>query len=61
MAGELAGWQIALAIALTPGVALGLHLSRYLHAWLDAGWLRPAVLGLFALAGLGVLLRGAFG
>jgi len=61
VAGELAGWQIALAIALTPGVALGLHLSRYLHAWLDAGWLRPAVLGLCALAGLGVLLRGAFG
>ena len=57
-AGQVAGWQWLLAIALTPGVALGLYASRFLHGWLDAGWLRPCVLVFATIAGIGVLLRG---
>jgi uncharacterized membrane protein YfcA len=44
--------------AMMPAVLLGLFVSRFAHAWLDAGWLRPCVLGFSALAGIGVVIRG---
>lgn len=58
IAGEVECWHWALGIALTPGVMLGLYASRSLHNWLDAGWLRPCVVGFAIVAGLGVLLNG---
>jgi uncharacterized protein len=58
VAGEV-GWDhIALALALTPAVASGLLLSRLLGHRIDAGWLRPAVLVVAAVAGAATLLRG---
>jgi len=44
--------------SMVPAVLLGLSTSRFVHGWLDAGWLRPCVLGFSALAGLGVVVRG---
>lgn len=57
-AGEVSTFHWRMGALLVPPVLLGLFASRYLHAWLDAGWLRPAVLGFSALAGVGVVLRG---
>lgn len=51
-------WHWGLGFALTPAVALGLVASRGLHARVDAGWLRPCVVGLACLAGLAVMVRG---
>jgi uncharacterized membrane protein YfcA len=58
LAGEVALWQVWLGIALMPGIGLGLWASRFLHGWLDAGWLRPCVLVFAAGSGLLVLWRG---
>ena len=58
LAGQVAAWHWALGLALMPGVGIGLYASAWLHDWLDAGWLRPCVLGLAALCGLGVLIHG---
>lgn len=57
-AGHVARWHFLLGLALTPAVAIGLIASRVFHARVDAGWLRPCVVGLASLAGLGVMLRG---
>lgn len=57
-AGEVRGFHIVFAGAIVPAVLAGLLASRFLHRSLDAGWLRPCVLGFAALAGLGVLARG---
>ena len=43
--------QLLLALSLLPFVATGWWLSRHLHGLVDAGWLRPAVLALSAVAG----------
>jgi len=58
LAGHVASWHWLLGIALFPAVVLGLVASRALHARVDAGWLRPCVVGFACLAGLAVLLRG---
>ncbi len=58
LAGHVESWHWALGLALTPAVAIGLVASRFLHARVDAGWLRPCVVGLASLAGLAVMLRG---
>ncbi|MBK7948299.1 MAG: sulfite exporter TauE/SafE family protein [Deltaproteobacteria bacterium] len=55
--GHVAPWHWGLGAALTPAVGLGLVVSRRLHARVDAGWLRPAVVGFACLAGLAVMLR----
>jgi uncharacterized protein len=60
LAGHVLGWHWALGIALMPAIGMGLYASRFLHGWLDAGWLRPCVLGFAALSGAGVLLLGLF-
>lgn len=57
-AGELAARHWALGFALMPTVGLGLWASRHTHGRLDAGWLRPAVLGFSAVAGAVVMIRG---
>lgn len=51
-------WHWRLGVALMPGIGIGLYASRFLHDWLDGGWLRPCVLAFSALAGIGVLIRG---
>jgi uncharacterized membrane protein YfcA len=58
LAGHVHVWHWALGVALTPAVAIGLLLSRGLRARVDAGLLRPCVVGLASLAGLTVMLRG---
>lgn len=57
LAGEVAGWQVVLAVALTPAVLCGLWLSRHLHGILERGWLRPAVLVFAAVAGAATMVR----
>lgn len=58
VAGEVGARHWRFGAAMLPAVLLGLVVSRRFHAWLDAGWLRPFVLGFAALAGLGVVVRG---
>jgi uncharacterized membrane protein YfcA len=58
VAGQVHRWQIWLSIALVPAIALGLLASYFLHARLDAGWLRPAVLTFVAAAGVVAILNG---
>jgi uncharacterized membrane protein YfcA len=58
VAGEIAGWHLLAALALTPGVLAGLLLARRLHAVLDRGWLRPAVLTFAIVAGTLAIVRG---
>ena len=48
VAGALAAWHVRLALALCPGTLAGLAASSL--ARLDAGWLRPAVLTVAAVA-----------
>lgn len=52
-------WQFALT--MVPAVLFGLFVSRFFHGWLDAGWLRPCVLGFSAIAGFVVIFRGVTG
>lgn len=56
--GHVSPGQWILGLALTPAVALGLLASRRLHARVDAGWLRPSVVGFACLAGTAVMVRG---
>ena len=51
------GWRhVWIALALTPGIAVGVALSSRLAAALDASWLRPAVLAFASLAGAVAIL-----
>jgi uncharacterized membrane protein YfcA len=60
VAGQV-GWDhVGLALALMPAVAGGLLLSRLLGHRIDAGWLRPAVLVVAAVAGTHTHQRGLF-
>ena len=58
LAGRVEPWHWALGLALTPAVALGLLASHGLRARVDAGRLRPAVVGFACAAGLAVMIRG---
>jgi uncharacterized membrane protein YfcA len=58
LAGQVERWHWVLGIALVPAIVFGLYASRFLHSWLDSGWIRPCVLGFAGLSGLGVLVRG---
>jgi uncharacterized membrane protein YfcA len=51
--------QLLLAVTLLPFMVGGLWTSRHLHGLVDAGWLRPAVLALSALAGAVAILHAA--
>jgi uncharacterized membrane protein YfcA len=57
--GVLGADQVLLALGLVPFIVAGLWASRHLHPFVDAGWLRPAVLGLSAAAGVTAILHGA--
>jgi uncharacterized membrane protein YfcA len=58
VAGEVYGWQVLLALALVPGIGIGLVASRYLARRLDGRWLRPAVLTVAALAAVLAIVNG---
>jgi uncharacterized membrane protein YfcA len=58
LAGEVREFHVVFAGATAPAVLAGLFASRFLHDSLDAGWLRPCVLGFAALAAVAVLVRG---
>jgi uncharacterized protein len=58
VAGELTADDVVLAAVLTPAIAGGLGLSHVLAGHIDAGWLRPAVLVVAAVAGVATMLRG---
>jgi uncharacterized protein len=58
VAGEMTADDVVLAVVLTPAIAGGLLLSHLLRHHIDAGWLRPAVLVVAAVAGVATLLRG---
>ena len=46
------------ALGLAPFMIAGLWTSRHLHPFVDAGWLRPAVLALSTIAGIAAIARG---
>ncbi len=56
--GEVTVDRLLLTVALLPAMLLGAWLSKQFHVFVDAGWLRPAVLVLSLLAGLIAILRG---
>lgn len=56
--GAIEGWQALLALALQPGLILGLALSRRTSRHLDRGRLRPVVLGFSAATAVLAILRG---
>lgn len=56
--GAVEGWQVVLALALQPGMVVGLLLSRVAVRRLDGGRLRPAVLTLAGLTAALAILRG---
>lgn len=58
VAGEVSKLHWHFGLTMVPAILLGLFASRFTHSKLDAGWLRPCVLGFSALAGLGVVIRG---
>lgn len=56
--GTIHGDQVLFALGLAPFVVAGLWVSRHLHAHVDGGWLRPAVLALCTVAGTAAIVRG---
>jgi len=56
--GVLGADQALLALGLAPFMVAGLWASRHLHPLVDAGWLRPAVLALSAIAGVTAIAHG---
>lgn len=58
VAGAVAGWHLALALALLPGTALGVVVSGRLTHRVDGDWLRPMVLALAAVVALVAVVRG---
>jgi uncharacterized membrane protein YfcA len=60
LAGQVASWHWAVGAALFPAIGIGLYASRWLHDWLDAGWLKPCVIVFAAISGLGVLAQALF-
>ena len=61
LAGEVQALHWKLGLATVPAVLAGLFASRAFHGFLDRGWLRPCVLVLCGLAGLGVVVDGLVG
>lgn len=59
--GELHWSDVGIALALLPGVAVGLVVGGILRPHVDAGRLRPAVLGVVAASASLVLLRSVLG
>jgi uncharacterized membrane protein YfcA len=59
-AGHVHGWQVALAVALLPALALGLATSRAVIRRIGDRSIRPAVLAFAAAAGTAAIVRGLF-
>lgn len=55
--GTVTADQALFAVTLAPFMVGGLWASRHLHPFVDAGWLRPAVLILSAIAGTAAIVR----
>jgi uncharacterized membrane protein YfcA len=55
--GTVTADQVLFAATLAPFMVGGLWASRHLHPFVDAGWLRPAVLTLSAIAGMAAIAR----
>jgi hypothetical protein len=49
--------QVLFALALMPLMVVGLWTSRHVHAFVDGGWLRPAMLAVSAVAGTAAIIR----
>jgi len=47
---ELTGW-------LVPGVVIGLFAARYVRAYVDRSWFRPAVLTMAFVGGVALVAR----
>jgi uncharacterized protein len=58
VAGVVDGWHMWLALALSPGTAVGVAGSGWLARRADSGWLRPAVLAFAAATALVAISRG---
>lgn len=58
VAGVIEPWHFALAAALLPGTLLGVAASGPLSRRVDAGWVRPAVLGFAAVAAVVAIASG---
>ncbi|QIT57007.1 sulfite exporter TauE/SafE family protein [Aquisalimonas sp. 2447] len=48
--------ELLMGLSLLPGVAVGFWLSGRLAAWLDRDWLRPALLGVSAVAAVAAMV-----
>ncbi len=58
LVGRIGRHELALALGLWPGIALGFVSSHWIGRWLDGGRTRVAVLSVAALAGLGAVVHG---
>ncbi|MDQ3784451.1 MAG: sulfite exporter TauE/SafE family protein [Actinomycetota bacterium] len=58
LTGRVDGGHVILALEMIPAMLAGLFLSRYLNPWLDARWLRPAVLCFAGVAGVLAIAQG---
>lgn len=59
--GNVAGWQLLVAVALAPMLALGLGLSHVFASRLAGRSLRPAILAFATVAGAAALIRALAG
>lgn len=59
--GAVEWWQLVVAAALAPCLAIGLALSHLLHRRLEVLSLRPVILGFATLAGVAALTRALVG
>lgn len=57
LAGQFGMRDLALGVALLPGIVLGFALSRYTSSLLDAHAMRPAVLGVAGLSAAVILVQ----
>lgn len=57
-AGAIEAWHVLLALALLPGQALGLAASRPVSRYVDARWLRPAVIVFVTVTAASAIGRG---
>jgi uncharacterized membrane protein YfcA len=58
ISGAIEAWQVRLALALLPGLAAGMLVSRAVAHHLDRRWLRPAVLSFAGVAALVAVIQG---
>lgn len=61
LGGKVAGWQLLVALALAPSLAVGLGLSRLFASRLANVSLRPAILTFATAAGVAALIRAIVG